>query len=348
MKPRTSASTGPTPDGLEWDASQNITRAQKYLRDEVQAGRVAIEDDERLNGNQRLYDIGCMLWDLMVSEEMARKLVWEIFNPHCRPPWGSQDTSFVTALGRAYNGGAGNDNPGTKGHADPNFVFRAYLASGAAADPDASDDIGPDDAPEGGTETPWPDPQPLDGTKEAEDARIELPRGLLPPTTEAFIFMEAEAKSFNPADIVLPLLCISGGLMPTALAFRCTDSAEYPQYPALFVMLNADTLSGKSLLINTARAPMKVIQARRMTESKKTRAAYTTAKKTFDTAFKKYEKDAEDWRLKQIDPNHAPDLKEAPSRPAEPEEVKTQRFYTTDTTTEALKKRCSKTVVASV
>ena len=214
-----------------------------------------------LNGNQRLYDIGCMLWDLMVSEEMARKLVWEIFNPHCRPPWGSQDTSFVTALGRAYNGGAGNDNPGTKGHADPNFVFRAYLASGAARLTLTLAMTSARTMPrKAGRRHRGPILNRSTGQKKLKmrgsscraDCCRRLPKHLIPGGGG----QELQPRRHCAAALV-HLWRTNAHRARVPLHRQCRISA----ISGTLCDVNASTLSsGKSLLINTARAPMKVIQ----------------------------------------------------------------------------------------
>ncbi len=72
----------------EKDLPGNIERARKLLKRYVERGDVAIEGR---GGDDRTFRLCCELLDLGLSAEAAKDLLEELWNPHCQPPWESEE-----------------------------------------------------------------------------------------------------------------------------------------------------------------------------------------------------------------------------------------------------------------
>lgn len=72
----------------EKDLPGNIERATKILKRYVERGDVAIEGR---GGDDRTYRLCCELLDLGLSAFTAKNLIEAIWNPHCQPPWDSDE-----------------------------------------------------------------------------------------------------------------------------------------------------------------------------------------------------------------------------------------------------------------
>jgi hypothetical protein len=73
------------------DAPAEVGRMRAYLESLVTHGDVAIE---YCGGNNRTYKLVCLLMDY-VSEETCLKLMSEIWNPACSPPWDDSDLRSI-------------------------------------------------------------------------------------------------------------------------------------------------------------------------------------------------------------------------------------------------------------
>ena len=70
---------------IEADLGENIQRAKKWLTDEAKS---AIEGQ---GGDHCAYATAVYLKSLGISQEKAVDLMWEYWNPRCRPPWGEDE-----------------------------------------------------------------------------------------------------------------------------------------------------------------------------------------------------------------------------------------------------------------
>ena len=95
-------------------------RVRSHLASLVQRGDVAIDGR---GGDTRTFQLACELLNLGVSSETARELLEEIWNPHCLPPWTSEDlaTKVDNAVRYAQN------EPGAWGVEPAETTFRGAL-----------------------------------------------------------------------------------------------------------------------------------------------------------------------------------------------------------------------------
>lgn len=81
------------------DNPGNIERAVSYLKDLAGRGEVAIEGR---GGNARTYILACDIINLGLSNEKAQELIEEHWNPHCIPPWESEELARIVANASNY------------------------------------------------------------------------------------------------------------------------------------------------------------------------------------------------------------------------------------------------------
>jgi len=77
---------------VELDTQGARDRAHALLRDLVGRGDVAISGR---GGNNRTYQLACEVLNLGLSTEVAGELLNEIWNPHCVPPWESDELAAL-------------------------------------------------------------------------------------------------------------------------------------------------------------------------------------------------------------------------------------------------------------
>jgi hypothetical protein len=76
------------PEGIEWDAPETIVRVTAWLEGLVGAGEVAIEG---CGGENRTFDTICKVLERGITPATAYELLTEIWNPHCLPPWDTEE-----------------------------------------------------------------------------------------------------------------------------------------------------------------------------------------------------------------------------------------------------------------
>jgi hypothetical protein len=81
------------------DLPVNVSRAIQHLDACVQKGKVAIEGEA---GNATTYQVAAELGDLGLSLPKVMDLMWELWNPHCQPPWERVDLEFFVSNGLKY------------------------------------------------------------------------------------------------------------------------------------------------------------------------------------------------------------------------------------------------------
>lgn len=94
------------------DTDENIRRAERYLRDAVRAGDVAIEGD---GGDDKTYQVAAFLHDIGISRELAVDLLLEHWNDHCDPPWSEEELTDETHSPVYHAFEYAQNEPGSKG-----------------------------------------------------------------------------------------------------------------------------------------------------------------------------------------------------------------------------------------
>lgn len=102
------------------DQPANIVRARAFLRDLVQRGHLAVEGR---GGNNTTYSVACDVLDLGLTPETAIKLIAEIWNPECQPPWSEEELERIIANATAYS----ENDAGASASAPASEVFAAAL-----------------------------------------------------------------------------------------------------------------------------------------------------------------------------------------------------------------------------
>jgi hypothetical protein len=95
-------------------------RARSHLASLVQRGDVAIVGR---GGDTRTFQLACELLNLGVSSETARELLEEIWNPHCLPPWTSDELAVKVDNAVRY----AQNEPGAWGVEPAETTFRGAL-----------------------------------------------------------------------------------------------------------------------------------------------------------------------------------------------------------------------------
>lgn len=99
------------------DLHGNIVAARTLLRDHVRRGSVAIEGR---GGDNLTYQVSCKLVrDYALSVDRALELMEAEFNPHCQPPWTTEELKAKLEHAQAY----GQNAPGAYASAPAAVVF---------------------------------------------------------------------------------------------------------------------------------------------------------------------------------------------------------------------------------
>lgn len=94
------SSTSGSTAGLDsLDRPENVEKAAEWLIREVQQDRVAISGQ---GGNDFTYRTAEVVRDHGVSEDVAKKLLLEHWNPHCDPPWSDDELGQIVANAYQY------------------------------------------------------------------------------------------------------------------------------------------------------------------------------------------------------------------------------------------------------
>mgnify|MGYP006935474650 CR=1 FL=1 len=81
------------------DDPGNVARAALHLRTLAERGDVATEGR---GGNNRTYALACDVLNLGISPGKCQELIEEHWNPHCIPPWESEELAGIIANASAY------------------------------------------------------------------------------------------------------------------------------------------------------------------------------------------------------------------------------------------------------
>lgn len=84
---------------INLDTPEAIERATQLLHNLVKAGDVAISGQ---GGNNRTYALACELFNLGLSAFTVRKMMGEIWNLHCQPPWSDEELDTIVFNGSRY------------------------------------------------------------------------------------------------------------------------------------------------------------------------------------------------------------------------------------------------------
>lgn len=83
----------------ELDQPANIYRATKLLSDYVERGEVAVSGE---GGNHRTFVVACEVQNLGVSAETTFKLLLDVWNPACVPPWDDEELETIVQNAARY------------------------------------------------------------------------------------------------------------------------------------------------------------------------------------------------------------------------------------------------------
>lgn len=104
------------------DEPGNVARAERLLRDYVARNHVAVEGE---GGNTRTFAVACEVQNFGVSPETAFKLLSDIWNPACVPPWDDADLETLVANAASY----AENEAGAWAVGAPSEVFGSVLGS---------------------------------------------------------------------------------------------------------------------------------------------------------------------------------------------------------------------------
>lgn len=105
----------------EADKPRNVSWAKDLLNGYVQSGRVAIQGK---GGDNLTFQVACSILDKAISPGLAFDLMWELWNPHCQPPW--DDWELETKIRNAVNHGEDTEG-GVKGFQANEDAFAAFV-----------------------------------------------------------------------------------------------------------------------------------------------------------------------------------------------------------------------------
>jgi len=81
----------------------NTSAALRQFRDYCASAPAAVEYH---NGNDTTYKVACTARDLGIDDEHCFKIMWEVYNPRCHPPWDAAGIETVIQNAYAYAKGA--------------------------------------------------------------------------------------------------------------------------------------------------------------------------------------------------------------------------------------------------
>lgn len=76
------------PEQVKWDEPETLRRAEAVLTTFVNEGKVAVEG---AGGDQTTYEVACKVLELGITPDTAHRLLADIWNPHCEPPWADAE-----------------------------------------------------------------------------------------------------------------------------------------------------------------------------------------------------------------------------------------------------------------
>lgn len=102
------------------DQPRNVQWAIDLLKNYVASGRVAVQGQ---GGNNLTFQVACSILDKAVSPGMCFDLMWDIWNPHCSPPW--DEWEIETIIRNAANYGEDTES-GVKGFQANSDAFAQF------------------------------------------------------------------------------------------------------------------------------------------------------------------------------------------------------------------------------
>lgn len=88
-EPRVTAPEPATPpEQVQWDLPETIRRAEAVLATFSQDGKVAVEG---AGGDATTYEVACAVLEMGLTVDTAHRLLAEIWNPCCAPPWSNEE-----------------------------------------------------------------------------------------------------------------------------------------------------------------------------------------------------------------------------------------------------------------
>lgn len=105
------------------DNARNVAWVSDLLKDFVANGRVSVEGS---GGNDTAFRVACAVLEKGISTDKALELMQDLWNPHCLPPWSTEELERVIFNAASY----GDDtSDGAKGLPSNQEAFSAYVAT---------------------------------------------------------------------------------------------------------------------------------------------------------------------------------------------------------------------------
>ena len=102
------------------DQPRNVAWAKELIANYIRDGRVS---KQGAGGNNLAFSVACSILDKAISPGMTFDLLWELWNPHCSPPWDDFELEGIVRNAAAY----GEDTEGgVKGYQANTDAFASF------------------------------------------------------------------------------------------------------------------------------------------------------------------------------------------------------------------------------
>lgn len=105
------------PDG---DQPRNVKWAIDLLNNYVASGNVSLQGK---GGNDKAFQVACSILDKAISPGMCFDLLWEHWNPHCKPPWDDWELETIIRNAASYGEDTEGGVKGFQANADAFAAF---------------------------------------------------------------------------------------------------------------------------------------------------------------------------------------------------------------------------------
>lgn len=111
------------------DQPRNVSWATDLLKNYVASGRVSVQGH---GGNNTAFQVAASILDKAISPGLCFELMWDLWNPHCSPPWDEWEMEQIIRNAASY----GEDTEGgVKGFQANEDAFAAFVGVEVEAPP---------------------------------------------------------------------------------------------------------------------------------------------------------------------------------------------------------------------
>lgn len=97
------------------DQPRNVQWARDLLNNYVESGRVSVMG---AGGNNTAFQVAASILDKAISPGLAFDLMWELWNPHCNPPWDEWELEGIIRNAAEYGEDTGGGVKGFQANVD--------------------------------------------------------------------------------------------------------------------------------------------------------------------------------------------------------------------------------------